>query len=108
VQQRRFSELLERTLLRYQNRTIEAAQVILELIEMAKEMRDAPKRGAALGLDDDELGFYDALIDHPGVKEVMGDQTLAAITHELVAMIRRSVKIDWTQKETVRADLRRK
>jgi type I restriction enzyme R subunit len=108
VQARRFSEMLERTLLRYQNRTIEAAQVILELIDMAKEMRDAPKRGAALGLSEDELAFYDALVDHGDVKQVMGDDKLAAIAHDLVTAIRRSVTIDWTQKEVVRADIRRK
>jgi type I restriction enzyme R subunit len=108
VQARRFSEMLERTLLRYQNRTLEAAQVILELIEMAKQMRDAPKRGQALGLTEDELAFYDALVDHGNVKEVMGDRVLAAIAHDLVKTIRESVAIDWTQKEAVRADMRRK
>ncbi|MBN4054881.1 type I restriction endonuclease subunit R [Acidimicrobium ferrooxidans] len=108
VQARKFSELLEGTLLRYQNRTIEAAQVILELIDLAKEMRDAPKRGAALGLTEDELAFYDALVDHGDVKEVMGDEILAAIAHDLVESIRGSVTIDWTQKESVRADMRRK
>jgi type I restriction enzyme R subunit len=108
VQARRFSEMLERTLLRYQNRTLEAAQVILELIEMAKQMRDAPKRGDALGLTEDELAFYDALVDHGNVKEVMGDKVLAAIAHDLVQTIRESVAIDWTQKEAVRADMRRK
>lgn len=105
---RKFSEMLERTLLRYQNRTIEAAQVIFELIEMAKQLRDAPKRGDALGLTEDELAFYDALADHGGVREVMGDRVLATIAHELVAAIRASVTIDWTQKEAVRADMRRK
>jgi type I restriction enzyme R subunit len=105
---RKFSEMLERTLLRYQNRTIEAAQVILELIEMAKQLRDAPKRGDALGLTEDELAFYDALADHGGVREVMGDGVLAAIAHDLVEAIRGSVTIDWTQKEAVRADMRRK
>ena len=108
VQARKFSEMLERTLLRYQNRTVEAAQVILELIEMAKQMRDAPKRGDKLGLTEDELAFYDALIDHGDVKEVMGDTVLAAIAHDLVEAIRNSVTIDWTQKEAVRADMRRK
>lgn len=108
VQARRFSEMLERTLLRYQNRTLEAAQVILELIEMARQMRDAPKRGDALGLTEDELAFYDALADHGNVKEVMGDSVLAAIAHDLVQTIRESVAIDWTQKEAVRADMRRK
>ncbi len=105
---RKFSEMLERTLLRYQNRTIEAAQVILELIEMSKELRDAPKRGEALGLSEDELAFYDALADHGDVREIMGDKVLAAIAHDLVETIRNSVSIDWTQKETVRADMRRK
>ena len=108
VQARRFSEMLEQTLLRYQNRTLEAAQIILQLIEIAKEMRDAPKRGETLGLTEDELAFYDALVDHGNVKEVMGDAVLTAIAHELVETIRRSVTIDWTQKESVRADMRRK
>lgn len=105
---RKFSEMLERTLRNYQNRTIEAAQVILELIEMAKQLRDAPKRGTELGLTEDELAFYDALAEHGGVKELMGDQVLAAIAHDLVEAIRGSVTIDWTQKEAVRADMRRK
>jgi type I restriction enzyme R subunit len=105
---RKFSEMLERTLIRYQNRTLSAAQVILELIEMAKQLRDAPKRGDAFGLTEDELAFYDALADHAGVREVMGDAVLAAIAHDLVEAIRGSVTIDWTQKEAVRADMRRK
>jgi type I restriction enzyme R subunit len=105
---RKFSEMLERTLKSYQNRTIESAHVILELIEMAKQLRDAPKRGEALGLTEDELAFYDALADHGGVREVMSDKVLAKIAHDLVEAIRGSVTIDWTQKEAVRADMRRK
>lgn len=105
---RRFSEMLERTLLRYQNRTLTAAQVILELIEVARQLRDAPERGEALGLTEDELAFYDALADHGGVREVMGDSVRAAIAHDLVEAIRGPVTIDWTQKEAVRADMRRK
>ncbi len=108
IQGKKFSEMLEKTLLAYTNRTLEAAQVILELISMAKEVRDAPKRGDTLGLTEDELAFYDALVDHGNVKEVMGDTVLAAIAHELVEAIRSSVSIDWTQKEAVRADMRRK
>jgi type I restriction enzyme, R subunit len=108
VQARKFSEMLQQTLLRYQNRTIETAQVIVELIEMAKTMRDAPKRGEALGLTEDEVCFYDALVDHGDVQSMMGDEKLAAIAHELVESIRRSVSIDWTQKKSVRADMRRK
>jgi type I restriction enzyme, R subunit len=106
VQARRFSELLERTLNSYQNRTLEAAQVILELIELAKEMRDAPKRGEALGLTHDEMAFYDALTTHGNVRDIMGDKVLAAIAHDLVTSIRSSVSIDWTKKESVRARMR--
>lgn len=106
VQARKFSEMLERSLQRYRNRSIQAAQVILELIDLAREVRDSPKRGAKLGLSDDELAFYDALADHANVREVMGDETLAEIAHDLVRSIRRSVTIDWTQKEAVRARLR--
>ncbi|MFC1706971.1 type I restriction enzyme endonuclease domain-containing protein, partial [Planctomycetota bacterium] len=108
IQAKKFSELLERTLVAYQNRTLEAAQVILELIEMAKQMRDAPKRGDKLGLTEDELAFYDALAAHGNVRDVMGDALLAAIAHDLVDAIRRSVRLDWTQKKSVRADMRRK
>jgi len=108
VQGRKFSEMLEKTLLSYQNRTLEAAQIIMELIGLAKEMRDAPKRGDKLGLTEDEMAFYDALVDHGNVKELMTDDVLAAIAHDLVEAIRSSVTIDWTQKEAVRADMRRK
>ncbi len=108
VQGRKFSEMLEKTLLAYQNRTLEAAQIIMELIGLAKEMRDAPKRGDKLGLTEDEMAFYDALVDHGNVKELMDDKVLAAIAHDLVEAIRSSVTIDWTQKEAVRANMRRK
>lgn len=108
VQSRKFSEMLARTLLAYQNRTLEAAQVILELIEMAKQLRAAPTRGDKLGLTEDEMAFYDALVDHGNVKELMSDEVLAAIATDLVAAIRQSVTLDWTQKEAVRADMRRK
>jgi len=84
VQSRKFSEMLERSLLAYQNRTLEAAEVTLELINMAREMRDAPKRGEELGLTDDELAFYDALADHGNVRDVMSDETLSEIAHDLV------------------------
>jgi len=94
--------------LAYQNRTLEAAQIILELIDLAKEMRETPKRGDILGLTEDEMAFYDALIDHGNVKELMTDKQLAEIAHDLVKAIRSSVTIDWTQKEAVRADMRRK
>lgn len=106
VQAQKFSERLEEVLRRYRNRSVQAAQVILELIRIAEEVQEAPKRGAELGLSDDELAFYDALADHGGVKEVMGDEVLASIAHELLAAIRKSVSIDWTRKKAVRARMR--
>ena len=108
VQGRKFSEMLEQTLKSYQNRTLDAADVILQLIEHGREMQKLPNKGAELGLTEDEMAFYDALVDHGGVKEVMKDGVLGDIAKDLVAAIRRSVTIDWTQKEAVRADMRRK
>lgn len=106
VRARKFSEMLQETLNRYRNKSLQAAQVLLELIEVAREVRDAPKRGEALGLEEDELAFYDALAAHEGVTDVMGDETLSEIARDLVESIRRSVTIDWTQKEAVRAKMR--
>ncbi len=106
VQARSFSEMLEKTLRRYQNRAVEAAQVIEELIQLAKEMREATARGEALGLSDDELAFYDALETNDSAVKVLGDDTLRAIARELVATVRQNVTIDWTLRENVRAQLR--
>ena len=106
VQARSFAEMLEQTLQRYQNRAIEAAQVIEELIELAKIMREAHLRGEKLGLSEDELAFYDALETNDSAVQVMGDETLRAIARELVEAVRRNVTIDWTLRETVRAQLR--
>ncbi len=108
VQAQRFSEMLGKTLLRYQNRTIETAEVISELIELAKEMREAQKRGDELGLTVYELAFFDALGAYDTVTAVMSDEVIADIARELVEMIRRSVTIDWTEREAVKADMRRK
>ena len=88
VQARSFAEMLERTLRRYQNRSIESAQVIEELIELAKDMRQANERGEALGLSDDELAFYDALGTNDSAVKVMGDETLCEIARELVETVR--------------------
>jgi type I restriction enzyme R subunit len=106
VQSRSFAEMLEATLRKYQNRTIEAAQVIAELIELAKQMREGHKRGEKLGLTDDEVAFYDALeTDDSAVKE-LGDAVLRKIAQELVAHVRKSVTIDWTLRESARAQIR--
>ena len=106
VQARSFAEMLEQTLRRYQNRAIEAAQVIEELIKIAKEMRQASDRGEQLGLNEDELAFYDALETNDSAVQVLGDETLRAIAQELFETVRRNVTIDWTLRENVRAQLR--
>jgi type I restriction enzyme R subunit len=106
VQARSFSEMLERALRRYQNRAIEAAQVLEELIALAKDMRAAAERGEKLGLNDDELAFYDALETNDSAVKVLGDETLRDIARELVETVRRNVTIDWTMRENVRAQLR--
>ena len=91
VQARSFSEMLEQTLRRYQNRAIEAAQVIEELIRLAKDMREANARGEQLGLSEDELAFYDALETNDSAVQVLGDETLRAIAQELVQTVRNNV-----------------
>ena len=106
VQARSFAEMLERTIRRYQNRAVEAAQVIEELIGLAKEMREAHARGEALKLSDDELAFYDALETNDSAVKVLGDATLRTIAQELVQTVRANVTIDWTLRENVRAQLR--
>jgi type I restriction enzyme R subunit len=98
--------MLEQTIRRYQNRAIEAAQVIEELIALAKDMRAAGARGEALGLTEDELAFYDALETNDSAVKVLGDETLRAIARELVETVRTNVTIDWTWRENVRAQLR--
>ena len=107
VQARSFAEMLEKTLRRYQNRAIEAAQVIEELIELARDMREANARGEQLGLSEDELAFYDALETNDSAVQVLGDDTLRDIARELVETVQRNVTIDWTMRENVRANLRR-
>lgn len=106
VQARSFAEMLEKAIRAYQNRSIEAAAVIQELIDMAREMREAHKRGKNLKISDDELAFYDALEVNDSAVKVLGDKTLRDIAHELVDTVRRNTTIDWTLKESVRAKLR--
>lgn len=106
VQARSFAEMLEQAIRRYQNRTVEAAQVIEELIVLAKEMRQADRRGEDLGLSAEELAFYDALETNDSAVKVLGDNTLRTIAQELVRTVRNNVTIDWTIRENVRAHLR--
>jgi type I restriction enzyme R subunit len=106
VQGRVFSEMLEQALRRYQNRAVETAKVIEELIQLAKAMRQAEQRGAALGLTEAEVAFYDALETSDSAVRVLGDETLRTIARELVATVRANATIDWTVRENVQAQLR--
>ncbi|HWP30898.1 MAG TPA: type I restriction endonuclease subunit R [Fimbriimonadales bacterium] len=106
VQARSFAEMLEQTIRRYQNRAIEAAQVIEELIALARDMREANARGEKLNLSEEELAFYDALETNDSAVKVLGDETLRTIARELVTAVRNNVTIDWTLRENVRAQLR--
>jgi type I restriction enzyme, R subunit len=106
VQARSFAEMLEASIRRYQNRAIEAAQVIEELIGLARDMRAAHARGEVLGLSDEELAFYDALGVNDSAVKVLGEPTLKIIARELTEAVRRNVTIDWTMRENVRAQMR--
>ena len=106
VQSARFSELLQQSLTRYNNRTVQTSQVIEELIEMAKKFQEAAERGERLGLNADEMAFYDALATNEAAVRELGDDTLKKIAVELVVKLRGSVTVDWSKRETVRARLR--
>ncbi len=106
VQSRLFSEMLENSIRRYQNRAIETAQVIEELIALAKDLREADARGEELGLTEDEIAFYDALEVNDSAVKVLGDETLRIIAQELLRAVRNNVTIDWTVRENVRAQMR--
>lgn len=107
VQSRSFAEMLENTIRRYQNRTVEAVGVVLELIALANQIKEADGRGEDLGLSTEELAFYDALADNESAREVMRDEQLSIIAREVLNIVRNNVTIDWTVKESTRANLRR-
>ena len=106
VQARSFADMLEEAIRRYQNRAIETAQVIEELIALARDMRDAARRGEKLGLTEDEIAFYDALEVNDSAVQLLGDEKLREIAQELLRTIRNNIKIDWTVRENVRAQMR--
>jgi type I restriction enzyme R subunit len=106
VQSKLFSEMLANAIRKYQNRAIEAAQVIEELIGLAKQIRESATRGEKLHLSDDEVAFYDALETNDSAVKVLGDETLRTIARELVETVRKNTTIDWTLRENVRAHLR--
>ncbi|MEX5217454.1 MAG: HsdR family type I site-specific deoxyribonuclease [Nitrospira sp.] len=106
IQGKSFADMLEQAVRKYQNRAIEAAQVIEEMIQLAKDMRRAHERGEALKLTEEELAFYDALETNDSAVKVLGDETLRTIAREVADAVRRNVTIDWTVRENVRAQLR--
>src|SRR5699024_4641137 len=106
VQSKKFSELLENALNKYNKRAIEASKVIEELIELAKEVNEAYQRGEESNLSEDEIAFYDALASNKSAKEVMGDEKLQAIAHELTKSIKANMSIDWNLRESARAKMR--
>jgi type I restriction enzyme R subunit len=106
VQSREFSEMLKKTLNAYHNRAIVTQEVIEELIKLAKQLSEADKRGVDLGLNDDEVAFYDALAANNSAVEVMGKDNLKVFATEFVTQVRKSVTIDWTLRESARAKIK--
>jgi type I restriction enzyme R subunit len=106
VQDRKFSDLLADVIRRYQNRSIETAQVMEELIAMAKKFREAARRGEQLGLQEDEVKFYDALVNNESAVRMLEDETLKKIAQELTQSLRDNLSVDWSERESVRAKLR--
>ena len=98
--------MLAKVMTRYQNRSIETAQVMEELVAMAKKFREAAARGDALGLSEDEVRFYDALANNESAVRELTDETLKKIAHELTENLRQNLSVDWSERESVRAKLR--
>jgi type I restriction enzyme R subunit len=108
VQAQKFREALEKAMLAYTNKQITTAQMIAKLLELAKWVREAKQHGQELGLSTEEVAFYDALAENGSAKEVMQSDRLRLMARELAEMVKKMPKLDWTQRESVRADLRRK
>ena len=106
VQSRSFAEMLSQAVRKYQNRAIETAQVIEELIQLAKDMSEADRRGEQFGLNSEEVAFYNALETNNSAVEVLGEPTLKLIARELAETIKKNAKLDWTLRENVRAQMR--
>ena len=106
AQGKMFSEMLEAAIRKYQNNLLTTAQVIEELIQLAKEIKVSDDKAAELGLSEDEIAFYSALALNESAIEVMGDETLRTLAQVLVKRVRQNMSIDWTIKESARAKLR--
>ena len=107
VQSRRFREALEEAMLRYTNKAITTAEMISRLVDLAKSLREAQRHGEELGLSGEETAFYDALAENRSAREAMESDTLRLMARQLTEMVRNMPKLDWTQRESVRARLRR-
>jgi len=106
VQSRSLMEMLESSIKRYQNNIITAAEIIQEMIELAKEIKEADKRGDKMGLSKDELAFYDAVSNNQSAKDLLGDDTLLKLARVLVERVKDNASIDWTVKESVKKKLK--
>ena len=106
IQARSFEALLDKAIKAYTNKSVETAQVIEELIELARKMREEQKRNTELNLSEEEIAFYDALADNESAKQVLGDKTLQVMARELVDRVRKNVTIDWTLRDSVQAKIR--
>lgn len=98
--------MLGNVITRYQNRSIETALVMEELVEMAKRCKEAANRGDELGLNDDEIRLYDGLANNESAARELADDTLKKIAHELTENLRKNITVDWSHRESVRASLR--
>ncbi|MHB1549573.1 MAG: type I restriction endonuclease subunit R [Vulcanimicrobiaceae bacterium] len=107
VRARKFSEMLQIALKKYEDRSIETTQLIMLLIEIAKEIRKETERANELGLSEAEVAFYDALAESESAVQVLGDKQLRTIAEELVKTVRQNVSLDWTLRETAKANIRR-
>ena len=107
VQAKKFSEMLEASVIQYEKRSLETVEVIKALVDMAKDMNELHKRGEKLGLSDDELAFYDAISSNESARDFYENDELFALTRELTEMLRKNRTIDWQKKETARASMRR-
>jgi type I restriction enzyme, R subunit len=107
TQSKAFTERLEAAIARYHANALTTAQVLEELIALAKDIRAARSRGEETGLTDEEIAFYDALAENESARQVMGEPTLRVIAHELVTVIKGNVNVDWMHRDSARANIRR-
>ncbi len=107
MQSKKFREALEEAMVRYTNKAITTAEMITRLLDLAKWVREVQNHGRKLGLSTDEAAFYDAIAENESARQAMESDKLRLMARELAEMVKRLPKLDWSQRESVRADLRR-